>query len=154
MKLSHFTIIMDYFLVGPYICPSSAVFLYNNLTYQIWDTLWHFRPPTYTKPELIWICNMKLSHFTIIMDEFLVVPNICQSSAIFLRNNLTYQICYTLWHFGPPTYTKAELIWIGNVKLSHFTIIMDEFLVVPNICPNSAVFLHNNLTYRIYHVTR
>ena len=164
MKLSHFTIIMDYFLVGPYICPSSAVFLYNNLTYQIWDTLWHFRPPTYTKPELIWICNMKLSHFTIIMDEFLVVPNICQSSAIFLRNNLTYQICDTLWHFGPILlYTltlwpsnihKSRIDMDGNVKLSNFTIIMDEFLVVPNICPNSAVFLHNNLTYRIYHVTR
>ena len=154
IKPSHFTIIMVEFLVVPNICPSSAIFLRNNLTYQICDTLWHFGPPTYTKPELIWISNLKLSHFTIIMDYFLVGPYICPSSAVILCNNLTYQICDTLWHFGPPTYTKPELIWIGNVKLSHFTIIMDEFLVVPNICPSSAVFLHNNLTYQIYHVTR
>ena len=40
---------------------------------------------------------MKPSHFTIIMDEFLLVPNICPSSAVFLCKNLTYQICDTLW---------------------------------------------------------
>ena len=106
MKLSHFAIIMDEFLLVPNICPSSPIFLHNNLTYQICDTLWHFGPPTYTKPELIWIGNMKLSHFAIIMDEFLLVPNICPSSAVFLGKNLTYQICDTLWHFGAPTYTK------------------------------------------------
>ena len=150
MKLSHFTIIINEFLVVPNICPSSAVFLRNNLTYQICNTLWHFGPPTYTKLELIWISNMKLSHFTIIMDEFLVVPNICPNSAVFLRNNLTHQICDTLWHFGPPTYTKPELIWISNMKLSHFTIIMDYFPVGPYICPSSAVFLYNNLTYQIW----
>ena len=152
VKLSHFTIIMDEFLLVPYICPSSVIFLRNNLTYQICDTLWHFPPPTYTKPELIWIGNMKLSHFVILMfllDEFLPVPNICPSSAVFLRNNLTYQICDTLWHFGPPTYTKLQLICIGNMQLSHFIIIMDEFLVVPNICPSSVIFLRNNLTYQI-----
>ena len=77
---------------------------------------------------------MKLSQVTIIMDEFLLVPNICPSSVIFLRNNLTYQMCDTLWHFGSPTYTKPELICIGNMQLSHL-IIMDEFLLVPNICP-------------------
>ena len=149
MKLSHFVIITDEFLQVPNICPSSVIFLHNNLTYQICDTLWHFDPPTCTKPKLIWIGNMKLSHFTIIMDEFLLVPNICPSSPIFLSNNLTYQICDTLWHFGPPRYTELELIWICNMKLSHFTIIMDEFLLVPNICSDTAVFLCDNLTYQI-----
>ena len=149
MKLCHFTIIMDEFLLVPNICPSSAVFLHNNLTYQICDALWHFGPPTYTKPESIWIDNIKLSQFAIIMNEFLLVPYICPSSAVFLCKNLTYQICDKLWHFVPPTYTKPELIWIGNMKLSHFAIIMDEFLLVPYICPSTAIFLHNNLTYQI-----
>ena len=146
MKSSHFTIIMDEFILVPNICPSSAVFLHNNFTYQICDTFWHFGPPTYTNPELIWIENMKVSDFTIIMDDILVVPNICENSAIFLCKNLTRQMCDIFWHFGLPTYTKLELIWIGNMKLSHFVIIMDEFLLVPNICPSSAVFLCNNLT--------
>ena len=146
MQLSHLAIIMDEFLQVPNICPSSVIFFFNNLTYQICDTLWQFGCPTYTKPELIWIGNMQLSHLAIIMDEFLLVPNICPSSVIFLRNNLTYQMCDTLWHFDPPTCTKPELIWIGNMKLSHFVIIMDEFLLVPNICPSSAIFLRNNLT--------
>ena len=149
MYLSHFIIIMDKFLLVPNICPSSGIFLRNNSTYQICNTLWHFGPCTYIKLELIWVTNMKSSHFTIIVDEFLVVPNICPSSAVFLRNNLTYQICDTLWHFGPPTYTKPELIWVTNINLSHFTIIMDEFLVVCNISPSSVVFLHNNLTCQI-----
>ena len=35
---------------------------------------------------------MKSSYFTIIMHEFLVVPNICASSAIFLYKIITYQI--------------------------------------------------------------
>ena len=124
MKLSHFTIIMDEFLVVSNICPSSAIFLRNNLTYQICDTLWHFGTPRYTKLELIWVPNMKSSHFTIIMYEFLVVPNICPSSAVFLCNNLTYQICDTLWHFAPPTYTKPQLIWVTNMKSCHLTIII------------------------------
>ena len=53
--------------------------------------------------------NVKLSPFAIIMDEFLVVPNICPSSAIFFLKNLTYQICDTLWHFGHPKYTKTGI---------------------------------------------
>ena len=149
MKLSPFAIIMDEFLVVPNICPSSAIFFLKNLTYQICDTLWHFGHPRYTKPESIWMSNMKLNHFAIIMDEFLVVPNISPSSAVFFLKNLTYQICDTLWHFGHPRYTKPESIWISNVKLSPFAIIMDEFLVVPNICPSSAIFFLKNLTYQI-----
>ena len=149
MKPSHFAIIMDEFILVPNICPVVPYCVRNNLTYQICDTLWHFPPPTCTKPELIWIGNMKLSHFVIIMDEFLLVPNICPSSAVFLRNNLAYQIRNTLWHFGPRTYTKPELIWINNMKLSQFTIIINDFLLVPNICSSTAIFLHNNLTYQI-----
>ena len=83
-----------FLLVGPYICPSSAVILCNNLTYQICDTLWHFGPPTYTKPELIWIGNVQLSHFTIIMDEFLeslifvqVVPYAQQFNTKFIMSH-------------------------------------------------------------------
>ena len=150
MKLSHFTIIMDEFLlVSLYLSQVVPYFCASNLTYQICDTLWQFGHPTYTKPELVWISNMKLSDFTIIFNEFLVVPNICPSSAIFLRNNLTYQICNTLWYFDSAIYTKPQLIWIGNMKVSHFTIIMDEFLLVPNICP-STIFV-NHLTYQIWH---
>ena len=80
---------------------------------------------------------MNLSHFVIIMDEFLLVPNICPSSGIFLCNNLTYQICDTLW----PSHIQNSVIYMDyNMKLSHFTIIMDEFLLVPNICLSSIVF--------------
>ena len=89
---------------------------------------------------------MTLSHFAIIMDEFLIVPYICPSIAIFLSNNLTYQICDTLCHFGPARYTKPELIWISKMNFSHFVIIKDEFLVVSNICPSCTLFLCNNLT--------
>ena len=143
--MNHFKIVIYEFLLVPNICSSSAVFLRNNLIYQICDTLWHFGLPTYTKLQLIWVTNMKWTCFTMMMDEFLVVPNICPSGAVFLHNNLIYQICDTLWHFGPPTYTKPELIWVTNMKSSHFTIIMDDFLVVPNICASSAIFLRNNL---------
>ena len=149
----HFaSIIVDY-LVFPNMC----YYLSQVVTYfparielaKFAIHFWKFCHPTYTKPELIWIQNMKVSHLTIIMDDILVVHNICPNSAIFLCNNLTYQICDILWHFGPATYTKPELIWIGNMKLTHFAIIIDEFLLVPNICPSSVIFLFNHLTYQI-----
>ena len=96
---------------------------------------------TWTLPHtqnqnLLWVANMKLSHFAIIMDQFLLVPNICPSSPIFLRNNLTYQICDTALTLWPShIYKKLELIWISNMNLSQFAIIMNDFLLVPNICP-------------------
>ena len=86
-------IIMDEFLLVPNICPSSVIFLFNNLTYQICNTLW----PSHIHNSGIYMdCNMKPSHFAMIMEEFILVPNICPSSAIFLPNNLSYQICDTL----------------------------------------------------------
>ena len=39
---------------------------------------------------------MTSNHLAVTMDGFLQVPNICPSSAVFLCNNLTYQICDTL----------------------------------------------------------
>ena len=80
---------------------------------------------------------MKLSHFTIIMDEFLLVPNICSDTAVFLCNNLTYQICNTLW----PSHIHNSGIYMDcNMKPVHFAIIMEEFILVPNICPSSPIF--------------
>ena len=86
---------------------------------------------------------MKVSHVTIILDEFLVVPNICPTSAVFLHNNLTYQICNTL------TLWLCHIHKTGIDMDQHYEMFMDEFLLVTNICPNTVVFLHNNLTYQI-----
>ena len=88
---------------------------------------------------------MKLRHFAIIMDEFLLVPNICLSSAIFLDNNLTKFVI----HFDTLALVHTQnqnSYGFAISNKSHFAIIMDEFLLVSNICPSSAVFLCKNLT--------
>ena len=87
-----------------------------------------------------------MSHFAIIMDEFLLVPNICSDTAVFFCKNLTYQICDTLYL----SHIHNSGIYIDcNMKPSHFAIIMDKFILVPNICPSSPIFLRNNLTHQI-----
>ena len=52
------------------------------------------------------------------MDKFLLVLNICPSDSVFLCNNLSYQICETLWPSQIHT-TRIDMDWQYEAESLH-----------------------------------